>query len=99
MDGIIATVRGITGQAGPIQACYRSHFKRPQEGKVAVRFSLTPDGKGEAFQVIRDDLGKPAFAACLTEALAALSYPPPGDVPCQVVYPFTFYPEAVHAPR
>jgi len=99
MDGIIATVRAITGPAGKVQECYRSHFKKPREGKVAVRFSLTPEGMGEAFQVIRDDLGKPAFASCLTAALGTLSYPPPGDVPCQVVYPFTFYPEAVHEPR
>ena len=99
MDGIIATVRGITGVGGPVQECYVRHVSPPRQGKLVLKFSLTPEGRAEAFQTAGDEFKSPRFVSCLAEALAGLSYPPPGDVPCQVVYPFSFYPEVKRGSR
>ncbi len=93
MEGIRAAVRAKLGPGGPVQACYLKHMEQPRQGKVVVGFSLLPDGKPTGFQVVRDDLGSAPMAECLVAALESVGYPAPGDVPCQVVYPFSFYPE------
>jgi hypothetical protein len=96
MDAILKAVASLKTRQGKAPACYRSHVNPPREGKVVVRFSLTPHGKAERFEVTRDDFGNAGLTSCLVQALAAVTYPAPGDVPCQVVHPFTFVPESPH---
>jgi len=94
MEGIRAVVRPKLGPEGPVQGCYRKYLAaKPGEGKVLVRFSLTPEGRATGLQVARDDLGSKEMAECLLQVLADITFPAPGDVPCQVVYPFAFFPK------
>jgi hypothetical protein len=93
MEGIRAAVRSHLGPGGPVQQCYRKHlWADPKEGKVLVRFSLTPDGRSEGLQAVQDDLDSPEMVECLFQVLGGVRFPAPGDVPCQVVYPFSFFP-------
>ncbi len=93
MAGIMAAIRPLRQPGAPIPACYIAHVRPPRNGKLLVRFSLDPDGRAGGWQWTQDDFALPALEQCLQEALAAVTYPPPGDKPCQVVYPFTFIPE------
>lgn len=98
MEGIVAAVRSARAPGGPVQGCYLQHVRPPREGKVQLKFALLPDGSAHGFQTARDDFGSPALVGCLAGVLQSLSYPAPGDVPCQVVYPFTFVPEVKRGP-
>lgn len=93
MDGIIAAIRPLRQPGDRIPACYINNVRPPRQGKMLVRFSLTPDGRATGWQWTKDEFALPALQACLQEALASVTYPAPGDKPCQVVYPFTFIPE------
>ncbi|MBM4354874.1 MAG: AgmX/PglI C-terminal domain-containing protein [Deltaproteobacteria bacterium] len=94
MEGIRAAVRAELGPGGQVQRCYRKYLAaQPREGKVLVRFSLTPEGRATGFQVVQDELGSKDMSGCLLEVLAGVEFPAPGEVPCQVVYPFSFFPK------
>ena len=93
MEGIMAAVRPARKSGGAVQKCYRRYVRPPRKGKVQLKFALDPDGKAGGFEAPRDDFGSPALVDCLGDAMREISFPAPGDVPCQVVYPFTFVPE------
>jgi hypothetical protein len=94
MAGIMAAVRPLRAPGAAIPACYLAHVRPPVPGKLRLRFSLTPEGRGTGWQWNQDDFDNADLRTCLREALAGVAFPAPGDKPCQVVYPFTFIPEA-----
>jgi hypothetical protein len=94
MAGIRAAVQKELKASGKLAACYREHARladgTPAAGTLRLRFLLGTDGRAGRFDVLLDTLGRPGLTRCMQEALAAVQFPPPGDVPCEVVYPFTF---------
>jgi hypothetical protein len=96
MEGIMAAVRPLREAGGPVQACYLAHVRPPVAGKVLLQFHLAAAGRAEGFGAAKDDFSSPGLVECLGTALAGVSFPAPGDVPCKVVYPFTFVPGAPH---
>lgn len=98
MAGIVATIAPLRQPGGEIPRCYLEHVRPAISGKLQLRFALTPEGRGGQWQWPVDDFHNLPLRLCLQEALAALTFPPPGDKPCQVVYPFTFLPEVRRGP-
>lgn len=96
MEGIMAAVRPLREAGGPVQTCYLTQVTAPRAGKVLLQFHLAPDGRARGFQAAQDDFSSPGLVQCLSTALSGVSFPAPGDVPCKVVYPFTFVPGAPH---
>lgn len=92
-NGILSVLASAKAQDGSIPDCYRKHVARPREANLAVLVTLTPEGSVGQLNWQKDDLAIPAFTQCLERALVALRFPPPGDVPCQIVVPLTFVPE------
>lgn len=95
-EGIMAVLSKARAADGSIPACYRKHVKRPRNATLSVLLSLTPEGQVGDLQWREDDLKIPTFTGCLEDALKALRFPAPGDVPCQIVVPLTFVPEVSH---
>lgn len=98
MAGIMAAIAPLRQARGAIPTCYVTHVKPPRQGKMQLRFSLTPDGRPAQWQWLKDEIDAPGLQACLQQALSSIRYPAPGDKPCQVVYPFTFIPEVRRGP-
>lgn len=94
MEAIIAAIKPLRQPGAAIPRCYLDHVQPARPGKLKVRFRLEPAGRPADWQWTLDEFGLPALQACLQEALATAVFPAPGDKPCQVVYPFTFIPEA-----
>lgn len=90
MEGIRAEVRKLLGKGGPVQGCYYRWVTPPRPGRLVVKFWLSPDGRAHDLAVTTNELASDGLAACVVAALKTIPYPPPGDVPCQVVYPFVF---------
>jgi len=96
MNGIMEAVRPLRKPGAAVQLCYLKHVTPESRGRVLLRFYLTPEGLPTGFEVTKNDFASGSLAPCLIRALESISYPAPGDVPCQVVYPFSFVPEVKH---
>ena len=93
MEGILAATAPLKRPGGAISRCLKDSFDAlPGPGSVRIKFSLTPAGQATGFQTVGDSYGRPELCRCLTRALGSVSYPVPGDVPCEVIYPFQFVP-------
>lgn len=90
MEGVMRAVRREAGPGRGIQACYLREVGKPAEGRLTMVFSLSPDGHAEKLVARQDDFAHTGLAGCVAGVLGRIQYPAPGDVPCQVVYPFTF---------
>jgi hypothetical protein len=73
--------------------CYQKALETAPDlaGKVALRFRIEPSGKvGEVEPRGAGVKKQPAFAACLRDQVAGLTFPRPKGGPVEVVYPLAF---------
>jgi hypothetical protein len=76
---------------GEVRACYeRGLIERPTlNGRVEVRFVISPTGAVQTATVGSSDLGAPAVEQCITTAVQGWTFPEPeGGGVVSVMYPF-----------
>jgi hypothetical protein len=78
-----------------IKGCYEAGLRGAPglRGKVALRFTVQPDGAISEAAAPVDTLGAPGVTACLLEAVRAWRTPFRPAEPAVVEYPFVFAPE------
>jgi hypothetical protein len=90
MEGTIQIVRKQLEPQGLLAGCYRDHESGKRAGKITIKLMLSPDGHGDKVTLVSDLIGNEALVQCMIEQLKGLQFPPPGDVPCTIIYPFNF---------
>lgn len=89
-----AAIQGVIRQhRDQIRACYEDQLKKhPKlEGKVVVRFSISPSGAVSSAKVVESTASNAALETCIAKRVATWVFPKPGgEGPVVVTYPFTF---------
>lgn len=76
-----------------LRACFEAGLATDPElgGRVLLRFTIGPAGRTGPVQVVDDQLGAPAVAACLAELIPRWQFPRPRPgPPMTITYPFVF---------
>lgn len=89
-EGIQRLVKAELAPDRALAACYRNNEKGKREARIVMRIIPAPDGRTARVSVDSDSLGNAPLTGCMTDVLSGLEYPPPGDVPCTIIYPFNF---------
>ncbi len=82
-----------------IQACYQRELNRQPnlEGKVVVRFEISPEGSVAWVEVAGTDMKETPVPSCVSEVIGGLEFPEPaGGGVVRVTYPFRFRSIAGH---
>ena len=83
-------IRSVVARNRPqIRACYQQALtRRPGlEGRITVRWTVTPEGRVGATAVESNELGDTEVGACVSAAVARWAFPA-SDTPTSVTYPF-----------
>lgn len=85
--------RVVLRNLGQVRHCYeRALATNPSlMGRIGARFTLGPDGRVIAVQLIGDTVGDPGLGACLQQAIARWVFPAPQGA-VTITYPFNFSP-------
>jgi hypothetical protein len=62
-------------QSAPIVRCLRDGSLHDRSGLLKSRFTIDPDGRVSAVEIMEDTIHSPEFRACMTEAYRAIVYP------------------------
>ena len=85
----------VSRQQVHLKRCYQNAAKsyspkEPLAGRILVSFRLMPDGSAQEVQVTKNTSGSPVLANCLTSLVKGWTFPSPGEVPLDFLWPFEF---------
>ncbi|NMC72006.1 MAG: TonB family protein, partial [Myxococcales bacterium] len=77
-----------------LRVCYEAALRGAPEtsGRVAVRFTVGPDGRVASARVTGNSTGDEALGRCVLSVVGGMAFPASGST-IEVVYPFLFQPE------
>jgi TonB family protein len=86
------TIRRIIGRhVAEVRNCYQQQLQAHPDlqGRVAIKFIISPTGAVQTAQVTESDLGSPAVGQCIAQAVQRWGFPAPeGGGLVVVTYPF-----------
>lgn len=86
--------RVVRAHIGDVRDCYNAGLVKNAElaGKIAVRFTITAEGKATGASVAESSLADAAVEGCISGAVGRWIFPRPGEGEVAVVYPFELSP-------
>jgi hypothetical protein len=76
-----------------VRACFDAGLSREPGigGRITLRFTIGPEGRVDAVEIVEDELGEPSVATCLAESITTWQFPRPrGGRSITIAYPFVF---------